>query len=1147
MKIYRELFLGIALFCSTNLLAGPIHFEPQKLKQPNGTILNCFASGDEYYNWLHDSLGYTIIQDQSNGFYVYAMLQDGDLLPSKFVPGIDDPEKSGLKPWLKRPFEKVKEDFANRYKRYTNDDLEKNAPTTGTINNLVVFIRFSDNLEFTDEFSLYDGIFNNTNGVSLRNYFSEVSYGALQVISTFYPVPTSSTILSYQDSYPRAYYEPYSVTNPDGYTSEQEGVREGVLLENALSFIKNQVPPNLDLDGDDDGLVDNICFIIYGSATGWSDLLWPHKSSLSSSRVVMINDARCDEYNLTTQSTAKGGPSSLAHEMFHTLGAPDLYHYTDDGNTPVGRWDLMADNKKPPQHMTAYMKYRYGKWISEIPEITQSGTYTLNPLVNSTNNCYKLKSPNSTTEYFVFEYRQKTGLFEVSLSEEGLLIYRINTSVSGGNRNGPPDAVYVYRPNGTYLVSQSTADAPFCADIGRSTFNNTTNPSCFLSDGSNGNINISNISSLGTTMSFTVTIDDYFVDLKTPVALEQVVAESVKNIEWISVGDVNPMRIDYSIDNGVTWDLISETDVSPYSWTVPNTPTRNAKLRIQSTKQLAIKDSVSFAIAPSFFAIKHLFDATAVTGGSTNSGIVMLGDEFWTSRYSSNLLHRWSYTGTLLQEFSISGINSVRSMTYDGTAVYAVTGSTSIYKIDPTTRTLLATLTSPLVVRNIAYDQHANNDLGGFWVSDITGDWVLISREGVELSRIDAATHGLKYTYGLAMDNVSEYQPCLWAYERNIDIGAPQYIVQIKLPEGTPTGLFHDVMQDAGLGALSPTASGLTFGVNAAGKMFIGGVNQGTPDRVFFYDLTSTADEPICLAALNVPYTENFDGLGMGSEFSLINNISILGFYAYRTLSNVVPNIFKRSAGATATGGFYNYGNSPDNPDRAIGGIQSSITSTLYYGIRFKNQTGTEINSLDVTYSGEQWRTGGSSTTTITNMLAFEYQQALKIHDLTSGEYTPFNDLSFTSPTLTPYQTALDGNISTNRTILHAIIPVTIPNGEEIMLRWRDVEDASYDHSFAIDDFTVIPKFISTGVESGSIENSSIQIFPNPASDVLNINCNYQKSMVVKIFDIAGNQILTQSVEFGIQQIDIKNLSSGFYLVRVIGAIESFAGKFIKN
>lgn len=72
----------------------------------------------------------------------------------------------------------------------------------------------------------------------------------------------------------------------------------------------------------------------------------------------------------------------------------------------------------------AFMKHAYGGWISSIPEITESGTYNLNPLTSSTNNCFKIPIMYSY-DYLIVEYRKKTGTFEGSLPNSGLLIYRI--------------------------------------------------------------------------------------------------------------------------------------------------------------------------------------------------------------------------------------------------------------------------------------------------------------------------------------------------------------------------------------------------------------------------------------------------------------------------------------------------------------------------------------------------------------------------------------------------------------------------------------------------------------------------------------------------------------------------------------------------
>jgi hypothetical protein len=191
--------------------------------------------------------------------------------------------------------------------------------------------------------------------------------------------------------------------------------------------------------------------------------------------------------------------------MFHTLGAPDLYHYSYDGLDPVGTWDLMAYNTTPPQHMGAYMKFRYGHWIPAISEITAQGTYTLQPLQSQTGNCYMIRSQGSAREYYVVEYRRVSGIFETQIPGNGLLVYRINTLEDGaGNADGPPDEVYIYRPGGSVSEDGDYSTAHFNAGSGRTKINNQTDPSGFLSDGSPGSLDIAGIGSAGATISFTV-------------------------------------------------------------------------------------------------------------------------------------------------------------------------------------------------------------------------------------------------------------------------------------------------------------------------------------------------------------------------------------------------------------------------------------------------------------------------------------------------------------------------------------------------------------------------------------------------------------------------------------------------------------------
>ena len=476
---------------------------PKTITQPDGSSYKCFASGDEYHNWLHDANGYTIIKNPDTGYYTYAQKAGTKVEPSEYIVGKIDPGATGLNVNVNIDPEEYKQTVHRRW-----DGVNRNlrSPTSGSVNNLVVFIRFSDETEFTGSFASYSTMFNNNlpNTNSMFNYFKEDSYQALSISTYFYPEAVSDVIVSYQDTHPRNYYEPYSSANPTGYNGDNDREeREMTLLQSAVNFIAAMVPPELDLDADDDGFVDNVCFVVRGATGEWADLLWPHMWVMQN-HVAMINGAQVYTFNFQLEDALlDSGVGVLCHEMSHSMGFPDLYHYSYDGFTTVGRWDLMENNRNPPQHHCAYMKWRYTDWLPPMQEITQSGTFWVNKMLTRERNVFKIAS-NNPQYYYVVEFRKKQGFFENSLNGTGLLVYRVNTSEDGdGNADGPPDELYVYRPNGTTTVNGSTSTAHFSVEVNRTAINETTNPTPFLADGSQGGLNITQIgSSAGDSISF---------------------------------------------------------------------------------------------------------------------------------------------------------------------------------------------------------------------------------------------------------------------------------------------------------------------------------------------------------------------------------------------------------------------------------------------------------------------------------------------------------------------------------------------------------------------------------------------------------------------------------------------------------------------
>lgn len=502
----------IALLLSTAainfLFAAPINNYPVELFQPDGSKINCFLSGDEYFNYFHTKEGYFIKQGM-DGFYYFADQPGNEIITTKYKVGVDEPDLLNIKKWLKPDkndiIEQINLKSIEKSKSNKKDELIL-ASKTGKLSNIVIFIKFAKDTEYEDEIRYYDSLYNDKSNISFRHFYQKASYNSLDVMTYFYPTD-GETVISFTDKNARDYYCPYNETsNPIGYKDGQKYQRERQLLTSALTNALQFIPDNIDFDGDNDGNVDNVTFIVKGGPTGWSSLLWPHRSWYNGD--VTINGSEVHDYNFGVSDLVRDGNyglGTICHEFFHTLGSPDLYHYSYDGFVPVGIWDLMGNTSNPPQLMSNFLKWQYTGWIASIPEIKSEGKYELLPITSQTGSIYKIQSKNSASEYFILEYRKKDDIYNKTLPGSGLLIYRIDSELfNQGNGSGAPDEIYLFRPNGTNTTGGNLSIANFSRESGRTSIGNYTNPRLFLSNDLLGGLEIYNISDCGETISFEI-------------------------------------------------------------------------------------------------------------------------------------------------------------------------------------------------------------------------------------------------------------------------------------------------------------------------------------------------------------------------------------------------------------------------------------------------------------------------------------------------------------------------------------------------------------------------------------------------------------------------------------------------------------------
>ncbi len=220
----------------------------------------------------------------------------------------------------------------------------------------------------------------------------------------------------------------------------------------------------------------------------------------------------------------------------------------------------------------------------------------------------------------------------------------------------------------------------------------------------------------------------------------------------------------------------------------------------------------------------------------------------------------------------------------------------------------------------------------------------------------------------------------------------------------------------------------------------------------------------VSLTAVNIASTQNFDTLALSGTSSTLPtgwSIAEAGTNANTT--------YTAGTGSGNSGDTYSFGAAASS-ERALGGLLSgSLTPT--FGACFTNNTGGAINSVDIAYTGEQWRLG---TAARTDQIDFQY--SLNATNLTSGSWSDDNTLDFTTPT-TVTTGAKDGNAAANRTAISSTVALTSPvaNGATIWIRWTDFNASGADDGLSIDDFSLTARAGGGGTPPPELTIAEIQ------------------------------------------------------------------------
>lgn len=486
MKYYRNFQLLRVAVCSSifslfllatstvyAIPASPIPFTDQ---QPDGAAVTLFARGDEHFNWMEDTEGYTVVRNK--GWFEYAELgPSGRLNPNGMIVGRDNPRARGLQKRI-LPSRAIRAQSARKVNGVSTSAGVAAAPEAsapvGNVKNLVVMIRFSDHVGRTlPSVADVDVLFNSVGGHpslaptgSVKDVYLENSYGQMTLNSDINPGIGDWITVPNTEAY-------YANGNSGDSTLWQA-------LRSALDTLDSVIDFN-DYDLDNDGRIDSIAFIHSGYGAEWggsdsygtpnSSRIWSHRWAIqpqwNSNDGVSVFDYHISPGVWGTSGSEIGRIGVIAHETGHFFGLPDLYDTDSGAGDGIGSWGMMANSwgfdgtQRCPPHFSPWSKIDLG-WATPMV-ISQPGQYVVDQAEFNAD-IYRIDSGFPSNEYLLIENRQNAG-FDCSVPQGGIAIWHIDDS-AGFNTQGYPGQIGWPGNGNHYRVALLQADGNYNLEKG---------------------------------------------------------------------------------------------------------------------------------------------------------------------------------------------------------------------------------------------------------------------------------------------------------------------------------------------------------------------------------------------------------------------------------------------------------------------------------------------------------------------------------------------------------------------------------------------------------------------------------------------------------------------------------------------------------
>lgn len=343
---------------------------------------------------------------------------------------------------------------------------------------------------------------------SFKDYYLEVSNGAFNSISAH--LPSATGVLRLPQT-----YSTYTGGNFGfgGFPNNAQRMAQDAILA-ADGFVDFS-----SYDNDGDGVVDGVILIHAGSGaelTGSSSDIWSHMWSFP---VLTVDGKTITDYCTAPEYWVNPGDMKIgviAHEAGHLyLNQIDEYGVCG-GWQGVGRWCLMGGGSyngisglgDSPAYFCARSRQGAGFGTPQI--ISDSGQYSV-----TGGQFYRI---GSDSEIFLIENRQRTG-YDSYLPGDGLLIWHLKSAFGNCHFWRPglnADSsgwgfIQLVQADGLFglenNVSSGNAGDPYPGSTGNTVFTATSTPNSNWYGGYDGvpsGVNITNVSSSGAVMSFTL-------------------------------------------------------------------------------------------------------------------------------------------------------------------------------------------------------------------------------------------------------------------------------------------------------------------------------------------------------------------------------------------------------------------------------------------------------------------------------------------------------------------------------------------------------------------------------------------------------------------------------------------------------------------